>query len=250
MGLVYLDERAAIDMSGAVNVPNLATLSPLSNWLFILHNAEWLARVAILSNTSGHRAHERADLQTCRLSSDKVSNSTWQPWQYLFSGLSSSAMLYLLPAPAPAPDTANLGEEEQLLSSVGEQWSWTCFFSAPAFLNLFPHPSQVRLSADSLVKDVMDLSMLFLGLCHRRWEARFAGQLKTFSHSGHRYSTWTIMEHLKNRKKDPSWNNRDCPFVREKKFCSPKYHQQEILEVTECQSPQKRQDSKWQRKEI
>ena len=28
------------------------------------------------------------------------------------------------------------------------------------------------------------------------WEARLAGQLKTLSHSGHRYSMWTIMEHL------------------------------------------------------
>ena len=28
------------------------------------------------------------------------------------------------------------------------------------------------------------------------WEAKLAGQLKTLSHSGHRYSMWTIMEHL------------------------------------------------------
>ena len=35
-----------------------------------------------------------------------------------------------------------------------------------------------------------------LGLCHLRCDARFAGQLKTLSHSGHRYSTWTIREHL------------------------------------------------------
>lgn len=27
------------------------------------------------------------------------------------------------------------------------------------------------------------------GLCHLRCEAKFAGQLKTLSHSGHRYST-------------------------------------------------------------
>ena len=33
------------------------------------------------------------------------------------------------------------------------------------------------------------------GLCHLRWDARFAGQLKTFSHSVHRYSTWTIRGH-------------------------------------------------------
>ena len=40
-----------------------------------------------------------------------------------------------------------------------------------------------------------------LGLCHRRCEARFAGQLKTLSHSGHLYSTCTIMEHLPGGKK-------------------------------------------------
>ncbi len=34
------------------------------------------------------------------------------------------------------------------------------------------------------------------GLCHLRWDARLAGQLKTLSHSGQRYSTRTILEHL------------------------------------------------------
>lgn len=34
------------------------------------------------------------------------------------------------------------------------------------------------------------------GLCQRRWEARLAGQLNILSHSGHRYSTLTIREHL------------------------------------------------------
>lgn len=36
------------------------------------------------------------------------------------------------------------------------------------------------------------LSLGFLGLCHRLWDARFAGQLKTLSHSEQRYSMWTI----------------------------------------------------------
>ena len=49
--------------------------------------------------------------------------------------------------------------------------------------------------------------VLGFGLCHRRCEARFAGQLKTLSHSGHLYSTCTIMEHLPGGKKN-SVNDR------------------------------------------
>ena len=69
-----------------------------------------------------------------------------------------------------------------------------------------PHMSQVSPGSEMLL-----LLLLFpppelllfpccLGLCHLLCEARLAGQLKTFSHSGQRYSTWTIMEHLEVKK--------------------------------------------------
>lgn len=36
----------------------------------------------------------------------------------------------------------------------------------------------------------------FFGLCQRRWEARLAGQLNCFPHSGHLYSRSTMQAHL------------------------------------------------------
>ena len=50
------------------------------------------------------------------------------------------------------------------------------------------------------------------GLCQRRCDARLAGQLNTFSHSGQRYSMWTIIEHLKLNQQITS--NELIPFLR------------------------------------
>lgn len=41
----------------------------------------------------------------------------------------------------------------------------------------------------------MNINSLF-GLCHRLWEAKFAGQLKLFPHSGQSYFTFSIRAHL------------------------------------------------------
>ena len=131
-------------------------------------------------------------------------------------GLNNSAMLYLevgedMGEPAWLL-TADSGLTVGLKEPLESGWAWAiCFRRVFDLLNDFWQRSHVRVgpepvvdssspdpacTADLLLLESSLLIELDLGLCQRRWEARFAGQLKTLSHSGHLYSTWTIMEHL------------------------------------------------------
>jgi hypothetical protein len=68
-----------------------------------------------------------------------------------------------------------------------------CLFKFNGFeLSKFPSWFKFTFAGNILDGTLCLLGKDCLGLCHRRCEAKLAGQLKTLSHSGHLYSTWTI----------------------------------------------------------
>ncbi len=64
----------------------------------------------------------------------------------------------------------------------GEGFSWLLLLVIPAATT---PPDAIA----DLLAPLADRELAGLGLCQRRWEAKLAGQLKTLSHSGQRYST-------------------------------------------------------------
>lgn len=98
-----------------------------------------------------------------------------------------------------------VGEIRPLLVAVGdsrapppkaEEGGWSGTISELSSGGIIWLPPVSGRSGDIICRPPLSGISLTLGLCQRRWEARLAGQLNTFSHSGHLYSRLTIMVHL------------------------------------------------------